>query len=137
MEVGSKPKTEVHSLYEAILCLAMNIYHEARDQDLMGQMAVAEVTMNRVKDPRYPDDVCKVVWQNKQFSWTNDGKTDKMYDDKSRRQAMQLAAAYVNGYIQSTLTKGATHYHNLTIKPYWANERKKTLRIGDHIFYKK
>lgn len=121
---------------EAVLCLAMNIYHEARDQDLMGQMAVAEVTMNRVKDSRWPDNVCDVVWQPKQFSWTHDGKSDKMYDAEARHLAMQLAEAYVSGRLESSLTFFATHYHAAYVDPKWNEHYAMTTEIGTHIFYK-
>ena len=53
----------------SVTCLATNIYFEARSEDRVGQYAVAEVTLNRVASPDYPDDVCEVVWQDKQFSW--------------------------------------------------------------------
>jgi spore germination cell wall hydrolase CwlJ-like protein len=60
----------------AATCLALNVYFEARNQDTDGQILVAEVTMNRVADDRFPDEICAVVWQNKAFSWTHDGKPD-------------------------------------------------------------
>ena len=57
---------------EAIVCLALNVYHEARDQPFKGQIAVAQVVMNRVHDDRYPDDVCSVVKQGQTYSWKPD-----------------------------------------------------------------
>ena len=59
-------------------CLVRNVYHESRNQSLLGQAAVAHVTLSRVKSPLYPDSVCGVVWQKGQFSWTEDGKSDRM-----------------------------------------------------------
>ena len=59
-----------------ILCLSAAIYYEARNQPVDGQLAVAEVIMNRVQSDRYPDDACEVINQNKQFSYTHDGKSD-------------------------------------------------------------
>jgi len=58
-------------------CLAKNIYFEARGENIKGQLAVGLVTINRMKDERWPDDVCGVVYQNKQFSWYWDGKSDE------------------------------------------------------------
>src|SRR5210317_144981 len=58
-------------------CLQQNIYFEARNQSINGQIAVAWVTLHRVDDPRYPNTICEVVWQRKQFSWTHDGKSGK------------------------------------------------------------
>ena len=121
---------------EAVLCLAMNIYFEARSEGLDGQMAVAEVTMNRVKDPRWPDNICDVVWQDKQFSWTHDGKSDKMYHTNAKNTSIWLAEAYVSGKIESFFTNGATHYHTSEVEPYWSNHFEKTTVIGDHIFYR-
>lgn len=120
----------------AILCLAQNIYFEARDQDLMGMMAVAEVTMNRVDAPNWPDDVCGVVWQDKQFSWTHDGKSDRMYELRPREISMQLAEAYVERRIESFFTDGATHYHSQKVDPWWSGHYEKTTEIGTHVFYK-
>ena len=55
---------------EALVCLALNIYHEARDQPFIGQVAVAQVVMNRVHDDRYPNTVCEVVKQSPTYSWS-------------------------------------------------------------------
>jgi spore germination cell wall hydrolase CwlJ-like protein len=60
----------------AAMCLALNMFFEARNESLIGQVMVAEVTLNRVANARFPDTVCEVVWQDRQFSWTHDGKTD-------------------------------------------------------------
>ena len=120
----------------AVMCLAMNIYHEARDQDLDGQMAVAEVTLNRVASSRYPDNICDVVWQNKQFSWTHDGKSDKMYEENARHLAIGLARLYISGKLESHLTFGATHYHASYVDPHWSDHYDITAEIGTHIFYK-
>ena len=121
---------------EAVLCLAQNIYFEARDQDLMGQMAVAEVTMNRVASSKFPNDACSVVWQNKQFSWTHDGKSDKMRNPAARALAIWLAQGYIDHKIESFFTNGALYYHAHYVDPYWSKEFLKTAEIGDHIFYK-
>ena len=120
----------------AAMCLAMNIYHEARDQGLVGQMAVAEVTMNRVEDKRWPNTVCKVVWQKNQFSWTHDGKTDRMYERIQRENAIIIANAYVRGKMKSNFTNGSTFYHGYYVNPGWSKKYKKTITIGSHIFYK-
>ena len=90
---------------EALVCLALNVYHEARDQPFIGQVAVAQVVMNRVHDDRYPDDVCEVVMQGPtyswkpdfpvrhrcQFSWYCDGKSDKTPDQTAWEQALVIA----------------------------------------------
>ena len=57
---------------DALFCLALNVYHEAKNQSLIGQIAVAQVTMNRVRDDRYPSTVCEVVKQGPTYSWKPD-----------------------------------------------------------------
>jgi N-acetylmuramoyl-L-alanine amidase len=136
-------------LAESLICLALNVYHEAKNQSFMGQVAVAQVVMNRVKDERYPNTVCDVVKQaetykykptipikNKcQFSWYCDGKSDKPEEPKAWRDAMHVANGVYNGHI-GDFVEGATHYHAYYVNPSWAKVKKYVLRIDDHIFYK-
>ena len=118
-------------------CLAMNVYHEARSESIAGQYAVAYVTLNRVKDNRFPNSVCDVVQQKKknvcQFSWYCDGLSDNVYELNTFKR------------IKNTLnqlqhvkdpTEGATHYHSKKIYPYWAPTLQHTKIIGEHTFYK-
>jgi spore germination cell wall hydrolase CwlJ-like protein len=121
-------------------CLAVAVFFEARDQPLTGQYAVAEVVMNRVMDPRWPDTICGVVFQDKQFSFTHDGKSDKMekyaHNDEIEWRAMNQARTvakeiYDSGYVELE----ATHYHALSVRPSWAKHYEKVGRIGDHVFY--
>ena len=124
-------------------CLALNVYFEARGEMAEGQLAVAMVTMNRVKSRHYPDSVCGVVWQRKQFSWTHDGKSDRPTDRQAWTLAQKIARfAYQRyGTLSDTtrnaldLTKGALHYYapHLTL-PYWAKAHTVTREIGRHIF---
>ena len=81
----------------AIMCLAMNVYWEARNQSIAGQVAVAQVTMNRVASPDYPNDVCGVVHQHKQFSWQWDGKSDVPKEDASWNKAQMVAMGVLGG----------------------------------------
>ena len=75
----------------AATCLALNVYFEARSEPMIAQFAVAQVTMNRVASEKYPDNVCDVVWQKKQFSWTHDGKSDKPKEAKAWEVAQWVA----------------------------------------------
>ena len=137
---------------EALVCLALNVYHEARDQPFSGQVAVAQVVMNRVKDNRYPDNVCDVVTQGPtrpswrdgtpvpvrhmcQFSWYCDGKKDVPEDSKTWEESIRLAQMVLDEGMYD-FTHGASHYHNDTVHPYWADHLYKTLTIDNHIFYK-
>lgn len=121
----------------AIDCLAKNIYFEARNQSLIAQKAVAFVTLNRVKNNKYPNDICGVVWQDSQFSWTHDGKSDKPKNIEAWAIAMNAALyVYENyGSVQDP-TQGAIMYHTVRVEPYWCSSYTVTVIIEDHIFYK-
>ena len=115
-----------------LLCLALAIYFEARGENLMGQKAVAQVVINRVEDARYPDTVCGVVWEPKQFSFTHDGKPEKMYEVEARETAMQVAEEALQG---NGLNITSTHYHSNKVMPYWKTHYKLDGRVDNHYFY--
>ena len=126
----------------ALMCLALNIYFEARSEPIEGQIAIAEVTLNRVASTNYPNDVCSVVLQkNKdgcQFSWWCDGKSDQPREHNSLRTSKALAELMLKeGHHITVIGNEATHYHSNDVHPYWANDLHKIRRIGKHIFYKK
>jgi len=136
-------------MLEAVMCLALNLYFEARDQPVVGQLAVGFSTMNRVKDERYPDTVCEVVKQAKyhawdmenpirhkcQYSWFCDGMSDVPTNDKAMLEATILAANIFYGKV-TDISTGATHYHATYVNPYWADHMTVLFRIDDHIFYR-
>lgn len=119
----------------ALLCLALNVYWEARNQSVAGQVAVAQVTMNRVNSPDYPDDVCDVVYQHRQFSWYWDGKPDKPLEPHAWESALDVAGAVLDGATHKDLV-GVTHYHAIYIQPYWADRLNRVVQIEDHVFYR-
>jgi len=126
----------------ALMCMALNVYHESRSEDLRGQVAVANVTLNRVADSKWPNDVCSVVEQgytkgksNCQFSWYCDGKSDTPTHTVAWARAVLVANDVMMGYIPD-ITEGATHYHAKYVNPYWSKSFTKTVEIGSHIFYK-
>ena len=136
-------------MISSIICLATMIYFEARDQPLIGQLAVGQVAMNRVKDDRYPDNICDVITQGKidnpldapvlrdqcQFSFYCDGKSDQPKDEAAFRIAAKLATGIVReDWIDPT--EGATHYHSIEVSPSWAKAMTREVRIEDHIFYR-
>ena len=137
------------------MCLALNTYHEAKNQSMIGQVATAQVVMNRVADSRFPNTVCEVVkqgptrpsWEdpNKeypirnrcQFSWYCDGKSDEpRRDSKEWRRAQDYARIVLSGRIVLDVTEGATHYHATYVRPAWAKTKTRTTRIESHIFYR-
>ena len=115
-------------------CLSLNVYWEARNQPYAGQLAVAQVTMNRVRDRRFPDDVCQVVYDHKQFSWYWDGKADRPRDPRAWDTAVAVASAAIAGSGNSEL-EGVTHYHAVYVQPYWKDHMRHIATIGDHVFY--
>ena len=134
---------------EMLTCLALNVYHESKNQSLIGQYAVAQVTLNRVKDERFPNNICDVVKQgltykwnpsipirNKcQFSWYCDGKSDV----PKEKDAWDTAITVANGVYYGNLddfVEGATHYHAYYVTPEWASTKTYITRIEDHIFYR-
>lgn len=127
---------------EEIRCLALNIYWEARSEDLDGQLAVAGVTMNRVSDDKFPDTICGVVTQSKsrqrlhrcQFSWWCDGKKDDPKELTAWRSAQQVARLFLAGIYQDP-TENAKWYHADYVTPDWAERLHRTGKIGRHIFY--
>ena len=134
----------------ALMCLALNTYHEAKNQSMIGQVATAQVVMNRVADSRYPNTVCEVVKQGPkykgsdvpvrhkcQFSWFCDGKSDEpKLDSKEWFKAKDYARIVLSGRIALDVTEGATHYHATYVRPAWAKTKTRTTRIERHIFYR-
>jgi N-acetylmuramoyl-L-alanine amidase len=124
-------------------CLALNIYFEARGEAAEGQLAVAMVTMNRMKSRHYPNSVCGVVWQKRQFSWTHDGRSDRPTDKRAWKLAQKIALFTYQRYGNLSarvrkvldLTKGALHYYAPDLAaPYWAKVHSVTREIGGHVF---
>ena len=128
---------------DEVVCLAKNIYYEARNQDLSGMYAVAEVTLNRVDDKRWPNKVCDVVKQRKivgnqwicQFSWFCDGLSDKPKDKYYWNVSYTVAAVTLQQRGLSNVSSDTYWYHSDKVSPYWADAYTATAVIGNHIFY--
>jgi spore germination cell wall hydrolase CwlJ-like protein len=124
-------------------CLAEAIYFEARGEPLRGQQAVAQVVINRLKNPAYPKTVCGVVYQNKnkrhrcQFSFACDGIADVVRRGEAWDTAQKLAGQMLASEVEPLAEVGAaTHYHATYVRPRWARKMRKMQKIGHHIFYK-
>ena len=149
-------------LMESLMCLALNVYHEAKNQSFIGQVAVAQVVMNRVKDSRFPNTICEVVYQGPvkeswktrqypdledhkriyypkkhqcQFSWYCDGKSDRIWNEDAFARAFIIAKRVIAGQYDGYL-EGATHYHATYVNPDWAKTKTLITQVGDHIFYR-
>ena len=112
------------------LCLALNIYHEARGEPVPGQIAVALVTLHRAK--RRPDKICQVVYKPHQFSWTL-YKSLPIREHDAWHRSIALAKV---AWKFTDFTGGATHFHNDAVSPRWANELTYLGKIGNHHFYR-
>jgi spore germination cell wall hydrolase CwlJ-like protein len=116
-----------------VYCLAQNIYHEARGEGVAGQVAVASVTMNRMRDPSFPDTVCGVVFQPYQFSWTND-KTWRITDEEAWDQAVEVAALAYLGMIDDNVRGATFYYAHEKANPDWAARFSHVAYVGNHRF---
>ena len=158
--------THLYAGESPIDCLTKNIYFEAKNQSIAGQIAVALVVLNRVKDKRFPNTICAVIyegptyesWKTRQipdlpkesrkyyprrdrcqFSWYCDGMADDVHseDEKIYNRIKDLAElAMIPTVKLLDITDGATHYHADYVKPEWAKTKTRTIEIGDHIFYR-
>lgn len=132
----------------ALLCLSLNVYHEARGEPTEGQIAVAQATLERAKDE---GGVCNAVFRDKQFSWTNkhvrvirqNGDVVRLdlakrlipKDALAYRDATVVALGAIKGWYPD-YARGATFYHAKSVKPDWSTKFKRVARIGQHIFYR-
>ncbi|WP_198175524.1 cell wall hydrolase [Rhizobium sp. NXC14] len=123
-------------------CLASGIYFEARGESVKGQAAVAQVILNRVRNPAYPKSICGVVYQNEdwrnrcQFSFACDAIKDRVNSQYHWRVARDVAMAVTSGRIWLPQVGSATHYHAVYVRPKWAKTMEKVGRIGLHVFYR-
>ena len=153
---------EVIPQVKSVECLALNMYHEARGQGSAGLLGVSSVVLNRVRDKRFPNTICEVVYQGPtreswktrqtadpndavfypvrdrcQFSWYCDGRSDEPKEKKVYQRLLTIASSIVYNNISFIdITDGATHYHADYVRPSWAEVKTRTTRIGNHIFYR-
>ena len=131
------------SLANDVVCLAKNIYWEARNQSINGMYAVAKVTLNRVNDSRWPSTVCAVVKQRKlrggswicQFSWYCDGLSDHPTHKESWNMAKLIATVTIEYGTEEQFLNKTYWYHSNKVNPYWASAYRHKTTIGDHLFY--
>lgn len=128
------------------LCLAQAIYHEARGESLDGQMAVANVIINRAFSKKYPSTICGVVFQNAdkgkykcQFTFACDGRSDEGKERAAWNRSMKLAeeafAEFQRGERPDVLPGGVLYYHTTAVAPKWSHTFRRVAAIGSHVFY--
>ncbi|MDD3797893.1 MAG: cell wall hydrolase [Novosphingobium sp.] len=124
----------------ALQCLSMAVYYEAASESDAGQRAVAQVVLNRVAHPAYPNTVCGVVFQGSerrtgcQFTFTCDGSLARAPSRSGWARARAVARAALAGDVYAPVGL-ATHYHTIQVHPYWAASLRRLTSIGAHIFY--
>lgn len=118
----------------ALICMAVAIYFEARGEPIDGQYAVADVIVNRVNHERYPDDVCSVVYQGNQFSFTLKYNHDNLpaVETTAFVNSLVVASDVLQG---KTLGVSSTHYHTLDVSPSWSTAFLVDGVVGRHVFY--
>ena len=124
---------------QEIYCGAQNIYHESRGEPDLGQVAVAHVVRNRVNSTNYPNNICAVIWQSGQFSWTLDGLLDDPDLDNNITRDAFIKAAWIHliANANKDITNGALFYYaHDKVQPNWAVDKKVTAIIGRHTFLK-
>ncbi|TPJ42982.1 cell wall hydrolase [Mesorhizobium sp. B2-6-5] len=132
-DVFSKPEQK---------CLANGIYFEARGEAVRGQAAVAQVILNRVRNPAYPNSICGVVYQNDnwfnrcQFSFACDGRKKRIDNPVAYQTAQDIGMAVTAGKIFIPEVGSSTHYYANYVHPGWARTMQKMTKIGLHIFYR-
>lgn len=128
-------------LVEEEHCLSQAVYFEARSEALEGQLAVAQVVLNRVQDRRYPDTICGVVFQGEhrrhacQFSFACDGLPDRPRNAQAWTIAKSISHIALNDY-WNDVTSLSTHYHADYVSPYWEDLLDEQVQVGRHIFYR-
>lgn len=137
----SKQSNGKVDIAKEIHCLAMNIYWEAAHEPTAGKYGVAHVTINRRNDPRWPDTVCGVVYQDRAFSWTIDHPHRKPQDHEAWEQAKIVANKVYYGLDDAdNLWRGVTYYHadyvRQGIQAAWRNKLVEYVQVGKHIFYR-
>lgn len=164
---AKQPSNEIVKIsQEEIECMAVNIYHESKNQSKLGMIAVARVVMNRVIDRRFPNTACEVIYEGPvteswktqqdpdlpdservyyprrdrcQFSWYCDGKPDEIISKKNNiawRMAQDVAIEVMAFDKYNGIVEGATHYHADYVDPAWNKTITLVTHIDDHIFYR-
>lgn len=124
----------------ALECLTAAIYYEARSESIGGQQAVAQVVLNRVRNPAFPDSVCGTVFEGAsrstgcQFSFTCDGSMQGRRNPTAWDRARRIAAEALAGFVYTPVGR-ATYYHTTAVHPWWDAKVQQVAHIGAHVFF--
>ncbi len=120
-------------LDEEMRCLATAVYYESKGEPLEGQLAVAQVILNRVESGRFAPSICGVVYQRGQFSFTWDGRSDRPAESAMWRTAQAIAVVAATDNWRE-IVPNATHFHAARVAPGWGR-LKRVAAVGNHVFY--
>jgi hypothetical protein len=146
-ESGFQPTAKKVKLAEGEkLCLAQAIYHEARGESREGQLAVANVIINRAFSKKYPSTICGVVFQNAdkgrykcQFTFACDGRSDMGRERSAWNRSIKMAEEafyeFQQGERPGVLPNSVMYYHTTQVAPRWSHTFKRVAAIGSHVFY--
>ena len=125
-------------------CMTRNIFHESRSETEVEWKAITDVAFNRMMSDKYPDEICRVIMQDSQFSWTlmkeselirREQKEPKRYYAIREQISEWVMQWHTGHYNAADKTKNAMHYHKKDVKPFWRNIYTRVAVIGEHIYY--
>lgn len=121
-----------------IQCIASTVYGEARGESELGQALVAQTIVNRVRDPRWPDDACAVVGQHRQYAGFSQARTVRPPGNPAWHLAVAVTETVAIGAFRVGSCSNATHFHSTAINPAWTNSPRmvRLCRVDNHIFYR-
>lgn len=132
----AKSDSMSHLQNEELTCLAKNVYFEARGEPIEGQEYVAHVTLNRVLSDKFPNTICEVVWQKRQFSWTHDGLSDVPKNLEKYQTALKISLdTIISRFYDGVHNKEILYFHAKYVRPHWSKAFTVVKTIGNHIFY--
>ena len=136
MEYDPGDTGQIRAADEEFECMATSIFFEAALEPYEGKLAVGEVIMNRVNSDKFPDNICDVIHQDKQFSWYQDGNSNIPNKTTHSWRESERAAEQVMFSISQPFPAEVDHYHADYVDPYWNKDMKQVAKIGAHIFYR-
>jgi spore germination cell wall hydrolase CwlJ-like protein len=135
--LAAQAQEEVKQEHVERYCLSQALYYEARGEGIEGQLAVADVILQRQRSKYHPDTICGVVYQPYQFSFVMDGSMLREIDVDAWNRADDLSGRILRNEVKTGLTGRALFYHAKSVRPDWADSMIKTAEIGNHIFYRR
>ena len=137
ISLAAQSQQQVKEEHVERFCLTQALYYEARGEGVQGQLAVADVILQRQRSKYHPDTICDVVYEPYQFSFVADGSTLREIDVEAWYKADELSGRILRGEVPTALTGRALFYHAKSVRPDWADAMLKTAEIGNHIFYRR